>query len=348
MTNLATIQRIREIKVHPNAENLELATVLGWTIVIKKGEYKQGDLTIYIVIDTIVPETPVFEFLRNKHFRIKPLRLRGESSAGIVFPLTILPSFEFDSAFGGPVCSDGTGARLSITEGLDVTDIIGIKKYEKQMPPELAGQAFGSMPGFLIITDEDNLRSYPDAVPEMYGRPYYITRKDDGCSGTFFVRGGEFGVTSRRIHLKDSESNGFWKMARKYEVEKALRDAFPGQSYALQGEVCGPGIQKNKLGLKELEFHLFNIFDIVGRSYLDYAKLIEFTSKYNIPMVTVIGEGTAFGYTLEELVKLATEQKYPTGGPAEGIVIRPKESFRSMMLKKSWSGKVINELYKEE
>jgi RNA ligase (TIGR02306 family) len=238
--------------------------------------------------------------------------------------------------------------EIVLTEGTDITQFLNILKYEKPMPAELAGQAHGTLPGFLIMTDEDNLRTYPDAIPEMYGRPYYITRKDDGCSGTFFIKNGEFGVCSRRIHLKESETNGFWRMARKYDIKNVLLTAFPNIDIALQGEIVGPGIQKNKLGLKELELHMFNLFDIVKRYYTDYDKLNVFSKTFNIPMVTTIDEGVAFGYTLEELITLANKQTYPTGGPAEGIVIRPKETFPSAVLNKSWSGKVLNENYKEK
>lgn len=335
MNNLATIQTVKNVRHHPNADALDLIQVLGWQVVTKRGEFKEGDLCIYIVIDTVVPDRSEFEFLRNKNFRIKPIRLRGEYSAGIVFPLSILPPKHMASN------------EITWTEGEDVTDILAIKHYEKPVPTQLAGQAFGTMPGFLRITDEDNLRSNPGAIPELYGRPYYITRKEDGSSGTYFIHNGEFGVCSRRIHLKDTEGNGFWNIARKYDIENKLKTTFATTSVAIQGEVVGPGVQKNPLGIKELDFKLFNIFDIVQRTYLDYAKIVEFCNSNNIPMVPIIDEGAAFHYTLEELIALANAQKYDTGGPAEGIVIRPKESFYSPTLKKYWSGKIINEHYKE-
>jgi RNA ligase (TIGR02306 family) len=345
MNNLATIQRVKNVRHHPNADALDLVQVLGWQVVTKRDEYKENDLCIYIVIDTVLPEKPEFEFLRNKHFRIKPIRLRSEESAGICFPLSILPPLY--KAMSGPPDEGGEEYYL-VKEGQDVTDDLGIKHYEKPIPAELAGQAHGGLPGFLIMTDEDNLRTYPDAIPELYSRPYYITRKDDGCSGTFFIRAGEFGVCSRKIHLKESETNGFWRIAHKYDIEKALRAAFPNMDIALQGELVGPEIQKNKLGLKELELHVFNLFDIKSRTYMDYKRLVDFTQANGIPMVTTLEEGSVFHYTLEELIKFANEQKYPTGGPAEGIVIRPQEGFNSLVLKKSWSGKVISENYKEK
>lgn len=341
--NLATIQTVTNVRTHPNADALDLVQVLGWQVVVKRGEYKEGDLCVYVVIDTVLPDKPEFEFLRNKNFRIKPIRLRGTESAGICFPLTILKGLVPEK----PV-SDLVPETIFplVNIGDDVTDLIGVTKYEKPIPPELAGQMIGSLPGFLIVTDEDNLRTYNLAVPELYGRPYYITRKEDGSSGTFFVKGGEFGVTSRRIHLKPSDTNGFWKIARKYNLENALKTEFPNMDIAIQGEVIGPGIQKNRVGVKELELRVFNLFDIVGRSYLDFQKIVDFTTKYNIPMVPIVESGVAFGYTLEELVKLANLQMYDNK-PAEGIVIRPKEGFYSTVLKKTWSGKVLNENYNE-
>lgn len=347
MNKLATVQQVKNVRLHPNADALDLVQILGWQVVTKRNEFKENDLCVYVAIDNVLPDKPEFQFLKNKNFRIKPIKLRKMESAGIVFPLSILPGYEYDIAYNGPVCSDPTGARLYLECGTDVTDVIGVTHYEKPIPAELAGQALGGMPGFIIITDELNLRTYPNALPELYGRPYYITRKDDGSSGTFFIKGGEFGVCSRRINLKENETNGFWRMARKYDIENVLRKAFPDTDIAIQGEVVGPGIQKNNLGLKELDLHIFNIFDIVNRYYLDYDKLVEFTNTNNIPMVTTINQGSAFGYNLEELLELANSQVYPTGKPAEGIVIRPKESFRSIELGKHWSGKVLNENYED-
>jgi RNA ligase (TIGR02306 family) len=319
-----------------------LADVLGWQVVVKKGEFKPGDLCIYIPIDTILPDKPDFEFLRTKHFRIKPIRLRGQASNGICFPLSILSKF--------PVKVDHI-----YTEGNDVTDVLGIIHYEKSIPVSLAGEAHGHLPGFLIMTDEDNLRSYPDALAELKDKPYYITRKDDGSSGTYFLKygelfeNGEFGVCSRKIHLKENPNNGFWKMAEKYNIHAAIRDYFtPGVPIAIQGEVVGPGIQGNPLGLKELELHLFSMFNIFDRFYFPCHALWDFCLKSGIPMVTQIEEGTDFNHTIESLVTLANAQVYPNNNkPAEGIVIRPKFPFHSAVLNKPWSSKIINELYKE-
>ena len=145
MKNLATIQRVTNVRNHPNGEKLDLVQVLGWQVVTKRGEYKDGDLCVYVVIDTVLPEKPEFEFLRNKNFRIKPIRLRGEESAGIAFPLSVVPGFTNLTASGDGFFFNrktDAGEDKGIHEvGDDVTDLIGVVKYEKPISPELAGQA---------------------------------------------------------------------------------------------------------------------------------------------------------------------------------------------------------------
>lgn len=334
MKNSATIQKILEVRRHPNADSLDLVKVLGWQVVTRRGEFVPGDFCVYVVADSILPDKPEFEFLRNKQFRVKPIRLRGEYSTGIIFSLKSLEPHGYNFQF-------------SLVEGLDVSEIIGVTHYEKQMPSCLSGIAKGNFPSCLSITDELNLRSYPGAISEMLGRPYYITRKDDGSSATFLLKGDAFEVCSRRLNLKEDSTNIFWKIARKYDVEKALRLVFSNKDVAIQGEVVGPNIQNNRLGLNELELHIFNFFDIAGRGYLGFNHLKAFSAIYQIPTVEVVEKGDSFSYNIEQLIELTNSQKYPTLGPAEGIVIRPTDPFFSFTLNKYWSGKILNELYKD-
>ncbi len=107
--NLASVQKILNIEPIDGADMIEKATVLGWSIVIKKGEYKVGDFCTYIQIDTVVPEKEYFDFLRERKYRVRTIKLRKQISQGLIVPLP-------------------TGKWK---EGDDVTDIIGVKKYEK-------------------------------------------------------------------------------------------------------------------------------------------------------------------------------------------------------------------------
>lgn len=336
MNNLATIQKILSVQPHTNSDNLELATVLGWQVVVKKGEFKSGDLCVYIAIDSIVPDKPKFAFLKDKHFRIKPVRLRGQVSNGICFPLDILGSgYTFLNTDTPPY-----------KEGEDVTDYLGVTKYEKPVPTQLVGISIGMMPSYVKVTDELNIRSSPTILDELKGKSYYISRKDDGSSGTFFLKDGAFNVCSRRVHLAYDNNNGFWKMASKYDIENHMRKYFD-KDVAIQGEVVGPGIQKNPLGLKEMELHLFNIYNIYDRTYMGFDMLKDFCSYSGIPMVDVIETGNEFSYSLEGLLKIANFTMYPNSSPAEGIVIRSKEYIFSPTVGGYLGGKVLNEDYKE-
>jgi RNA ligase (TIGR02306 family) len=89
---LATIEKILEIHSIEGADQIEKAVIRGWNIVVKKDDFKEGDLCIYCEIDSLMPERPEFEFLRPRGFRIKTIRLRNQVSQGICFPLTILNS----------------------------------------------------------------------------------------------------------------------------------------------------------------------------------------------------------------------------------------------------------------
>ena len=83
---LASVEIIKNLKPHPNADKIELAQILGWQTVVKKETYKEGDKVIFIVIDSIIPNTEWSAFLQdktdsNKPIRLKMIKLRGEHSA---------------------------------------------------------------------------------------------------------------------------------------------------------------------------------------------------------------------------------------------------------------------------
>jgi RNA ligase (TIGR02306 family) len=335
MSNLATIQKIISVTSHPNADALELVQVLGWQVVTKKNEFKEGDFCVYITTDTVLPPHPQFDFLKSKNYRIKPIKLRGVASNGICFPISILSEFE---------CKDD----ISISEGTDVTEIIGVTKYEKPIPACLRGDIRGGFPNFLIITDEKNLRDRPKALYELTGKPYYISTKIDGCSATYYLNNGDYGVCSRRINLKEDLNTAYWEISDHYNFPHILKSAFPTTNIAIQGEIYGEGIQKNPCGVTGILFSIFNLFNIDSGNYLTFDDLKSFCQEFHLPMVNVIDIGDSFNYTLPELISLSNSQKYENGSFAEGIVIRPTIPFYSNSLQKMWSGKIISENYDDK
>ena len=322
---LASIQFICDLRPIPGADRIEAATVLGYVTVVKKGEFRPGDLCIWHEPDTVVPERSEYEFLRKQGFRLKVARFKGQVSQGLALPLSAL------------------GAADTFKVGDDVTERLGIRKYEKPLALSLAGKAKGGFPSWLAKTDEPNLRSYPEALAEFAGRRCVITQKVDGTSATFYRRGGQFGVCSRNLELLDDGESLFWRIARQFKIEETL--ATLDGDFALQGEAHGEKIQGNHLRVRGQAFAAFDLFDITTHRHLGHAELTAFCQPAGVPMVQPVWEGD-FKFTLDELVALANRQEYAPGSPAEGIVIRPAEEARSQVLPSGrLSVKVLSEEY---
>lgn len=92
MRKLASIRRVGDIFPIEGRDRIELAMIDGWSVIVKKDEFKTGDLCVYCEIDSVLPEKPEFEFLRSKNFRIKTMKLGQTYSQGICFPLSIFES----------------------------------------------------------------------------------------------------------------------------------------------------------------------------------------------------------------------------------------------------------------
>jgi len=237
---LASIQTINKIFPIEGADRIEGVEVLGWKCIVRKGIFKEGDLCIYIEIDTIIPKrclggNPYDE----EKIRLRTVKMKGQISQGLV--LEIIPE-------------EWTGVKLEV--GTDVTKEIPVEKYEKQIPAHLQGIIKGDFPSFLRKTDEVRIQSEPKLLEKLNGKPYYITTKLDGTSATYFKFNGEFGVCSRNLQVEKGD-NIYWRMAEKYDLENIIPD---GMCY--QGEICGEGIQKNPLKIQGQDLFIFSIFYI--------------------------------------------------------------------------------------
>lgn len=274
---LATVERILEINDIPEADRIQTCKILGWQCVVEKNKYRVSQLVVYVQIDSILPERPEFEFLRKDKFRIRTVRLRGQLSQGICFPLDILPPAlkwhieELEKT--GYVPATSILGDIGTPIGIDVTEELGITKYEAPIPAELAGDAKGAFPSFIIITDEDRIQILPHIPLEYAGQSFVATEKLDGSSGTFFWKNGQFGVCGRNWEYYESLTNSFWKYARQNFLEEKLGEL--GRNLAIQGEIIGEGIQKNKYKLKGQTFKPFRVFDTDKYEFLSYEEMVE-------------------------------------------------------------------------
>ena len=311
---LASIQRVLAIDSIPGADAIECLTILGWKVVAKKGEFKIGDLCCYCEVDSILPEKPEFEFLRKNHFRIKTIKLKGQVSQGIAFPVCSILAEKHLSLceqFGSP-----------LPEGTDVTEALGIIKYEPYVPAQLAGVVKGSFPEFLHKTDEERIQTCPQLLEKHQNKKFYVTEKVDGSSMTVYLNNDEFGVCSRNMDLKETEGNSYWKVARELDLENKLK--LLNRNICLQGELIGMGVQGNKYKLSGLEFRVFNVFDIDSGKNEDYAYFAEIVSRLQLAPVPVITANYELPKMIDELVEFSKGKSLLNKDVhREGIVLRP-------------------------
>jgi RNA ligase (TIGR02306 family) len=205
----------------------------------------------------------------------------------------------------------------------------------------------GTRPSFIPKTDEPRLQSFPEVLTELLALDTLVigTMKMDGESFTAYLKDGEFGVCSRNMDLLETSDNVYWKAIREADVEKKMRDFFPwqGGNYAVQGELCGPGHQKNKMGLDKPTLYFYNLWHIDTAQYLPHKQLWDFTLSKGLNMVQVVFQGKLpADSTVDSLIEMANHLDYKAGLPAEGIVWRPIDEHHSQVLKGRMSFKTVS------
>lgn len=334
MRKLASIQKVINVENIQNADLIEKITVLGWNIVVKKNEFKKGDLVVYVEIDSLLPEIDDFEFLRKSNFIIRTIKLKGQVSQGICFPLSILENF---------ISKDKI---KQLKEGDEVTDIIGIKKYEAPIPLSMSGKAKGVFPTCIPKTDETRIQSIPDLLEKYKGTECFVTEKLDGSSMTVYLKDGEYGVCTRNLDMYKDASNIFWVTSEKEDLENKLRKLaklLNVENISVQGELIGSGVQGNKYKLNGTFFFAFNLFDIDKYKYIDFNELYGLCKSLEIKTVPILNEKFVLNNTVEELVEMSKGYSLLNSHTKrEGIVIRSLKERSDIDEIGRFSFKVIN------
>jgi len=329
MRTLASIQKIEELSAIPGADKIEVARILGWNVVVQKGVFRPGDKCIYCEIDSMLPDKPEYEFLRNRcwhdrlgGYRIKTSKLRGVISQGIAFPL------------------NGVEGEI----GDDLTEKLGIWKYD---PPAVHGQGGvllgctrGAFPSFIPKTDETRIQSIPDVLERHRGVVVCATEKYDGTSMTCFLdsEDNELHVCSRNLDVyppdhEHGKPSVYWEVAQKLQIESILHNM--GGEFAIQGEIIGPGIQKNKYGLPTTDLKIFNLFDTKKGAYVGWYDAMSQLVDGNLPqrnLAATVVDPFPLEHSVEDILNLAKGNSELADTPREGIVIRPVVETRDLKL----------------
>ena len=322
MRSLVSIQKVKGIGEIPDSDFLELVHVMGWQCVVKKGEFKAGELGVYYEVDSFLPLDERYEFLRNSSyrdnadngegFRIRTVKMRGQLSQGLFLPLEKFPELE------------------GCAEGEDVTEKLNVKKWYIPETAAAGGTIIGERPFGIPASDEIRIQSALELLDQLKGKPYYITTKMDGTSGIVYYIDGKIGCCSRNKEIKDEESALYWSPVYIYGLKEKL--ARLGKNMVITGEICGPGIQKNKLRLNSTAWYVFDVKDWDSGKYLCYDEACKFCADLGLSFVPLEECGEEFGYSLEQLLEKA-KGKYPSGLEKEGIVVRDVNSPKAVSFK---------------
>lgn len=309
--HLASIQQVVNIRTIPGAKNIEVTRILGWDIVTRMGQFKIGDPVVFFEIDSILPQTPEFEFMKDKHYKVKTAKfLKIQISQGLCMPLSILPPGKY-------------------AVGDDVTEILGVTKYEKPIPVQLRGRVRGRFPMGIHRTDEVRIQNCPDVLERNKGKTFQISEKLDGTSCTMFLD-PETGlhVCSRTLDLApdfEHKFNGtiYWSVAKNINAEEILKAL--GKTIAVQGEIIGPKIQDNKYELKEHQFRVFNLWNMVSNCYLEHDVMMDALEGLGLPKdfyVPYLGT-IELNHTVDEIVQMAAGRSVLNENTLrEGLVFR--------------------------
>lgn len=301
---MSWISKIDRVEKHPDADFLDICTIGGWQCITKNGEFEQGDVVIYISIDSWIPHyiAPFLskgkeprEYNGIKGERLKTIKLRGQLSQGLILPFSLIREI----------------SDIIPNIGDDVSEILNITKWERPMPACLYGQAKGYFPPFIRKTDQERIQNLDlNDLFRDFSVAWEVTEKLDGSSMTVYFNDGVFGVCSRNLELKleGNENNAFIQAAIKYDLENKLRNY--GRNIALQGELIGGNIQGNPYKLTEYQYRVYDVYDIDNQKYLstfnryEILKIINFNDVNHVP---IIGLPNVFRNipTMEYLLKYA-------------------------------------------
>lgn len=322
MRKLASLQKITNIEPIEGADKIEVASILGWKIIVRKNAFSVGDLAMYFEVDSLIPNRPWSSFLftghhkDNEHFRLRTIKMRGQISQGLLVPLNDITldlqssnDYDFNE-------EDGLSK-----EDADWTEKLGIKKYKRPIHISLRGKIKGTLPHFIKKTDETRIQSIPRIVDLYRSERWVVKEKVDGASCSVFIKDGEFGVCSRNMLYYADDDNLFCNTVKKMGIEERLRRI--GGNICLQGELIGPKVQGNPYKLKEPTILFFNVWNIDEQRYFGYEDFAHYCSLIDVPTVPIIDD-TFFLHNLsiDDIILMASDKSRLANVEREGLVFK--------------------------
>ena len=342
---MSTVRRIDRLTPVEGADRIECAQVGGWTVIVKRGEFKEGELAVYLEIDSWVPHdvapflTPEGkepkEYEGVKGQRLKTKKIRQVLSQGLLLSLSGIERLV------------NNNPAYAASEGTCLDGMLNIQKWDNDYIPARGGVEPTSdtqrvraarpttFPSFLKRTDQERIQnlgslftSYQDA-----GYRFEVTEKLHGTSFTAYRHGGKFGVCSRNQELAD-DGNIYFETAKAYELDTHLAEGF-----AVQGEMCGPKICSNMYGFERIRLFVFSVYDITEGRYLDpddaHERLAALAGP-RVEYVPILEHITLDGCTVSGLLQAADGMSVMGKCDREGMVYKAKHGVSFKVVSNRW------------
>lgn len=302
MRKLASIQKITNIRPIVGADLIEVVDVLGWSVVVSKGDFQVGDLAVYYEIDSFLnaddPRYKTFEprFINwgsKRGMRLKTIKLRKQISQGLVLKVKDFPEIK------------------NPAEGDDVTEILKIEKWESLSEANANSSGASSswaFPSFIFKTDQERVQNSAGQLVRHIDDDYEVSIKIDGSSMTVFHLNKDSeqfasyveeiqkrenrklswfgklvqtvkkkfglvsipdiaqGVCSRNVNLDPKGDSHFAKFVVQEGILERLENL--NQNIAIQGELISPSIQANYEKVEKPEFYIYDVFNIDKQEYM--------------------------------------------------------------------------------
>lgn len=333
MRKLASLRKIEAIYPIPGADNICKYSVGGWGVVDTIGKYRLNEKVIFVEVDAWIPHSLAPFLSKGKEPRdykgvagekLRSIKLRGTLSQGLLLPVSTR-----DLVHGLVV-----GALCDV--GDDVTEVLGIQLWEREIPAQLAGMAKGNFPSFIRKTDQERIQNLTKEYEQYKQYPMEVTEKLEGSSLTIYFNKGEFGVCSRNLELKETADNTLWKAANRYNLRENMTAL--GLNIAIQGELVGAGIQGNIYGIHDFDFYAYDVFDIDKQEYFPADDRYAIVDSLGLKHVPFLGHNWHYTTTVQELLEMADGKS----------LLNPKQNREGIVLKAldgSFSFKAISNLY---
>lgn len=347
---LAHIEQIIDLRPIKGADRIEVAIVLGWECVVKKGEFKIGDKIVYIEVDSIVPDCPEFEFLRQRKFRIKTIKLKKQISQGLIVSLETLNKISNDNIILSKLnIGDDVTEKMNIVKYLTPSEKQEIEKLTKQNKFKKFMMRYSwfrklvlnkikkeSFPYWVSKTDEERIQNIPQIIEQYANELVYVTEKIDYQSVTFtgkmlprfdnwigkiLPKKFKFFVCSRNL-INNNKESLYWTIAKKYNIEKILKE---NPTITIQGEQGDTNVQGNKYKISEPTLWVFNIIDHETKYHYNNLEIANFCSLHGltpVPILDMFLPLSELGKSVSDLVEFSKGTSVLTDIPREGLVVR--------------------------